>query len=131
MPHSIRIGRVAGVPLSLHWSVVLVAGLVTWGLASGRFPEQYAGHSAGAYWVAGAAATVLSLGSLVAHELAHAVVARRHGIEVDGMTLWALGGLTRMEAEADDARTELRVAGAGPLASAVLGAVGLAFALLL
>src|SRR5205085_9479074 len=55
-----------------------------------------------------------------------AVVARHDGIEVDGITLWLLGGVTRMHGDAPTPQSELRVSGAGPLASLVVGAVLLA-----
>ena len=63
------------------------------------------------------------IGSLLAHELAHSLVARRNGVRVDGITLWLLGGVSRLQGEFPDPGAELRVAGAGPLASLVLGGV--------
>jgi Zn-dependent protease/predicted transcriptional regulator len=60
--------------------------------------------------------------SLLAHELAHAIVARRNGIEVEGITLWLFGGVARLLGEARDPGADLRVAGVGPLVSLILGA---------
>jgi Zn-dependent protease/CBS domain-containing protein len=58
---------------------------------------------------------------LLAHELSHAVVARRHGVAVDDITLWLFGGVARLRGEAPDPRAELRIAGVGPLVSLLLG----------
>ena len=64
---------------------------------------------------------VAYIGSLLAHELAHSLVARRNGLEVEGITLWLLGGVSRLQGEVADPGAEIRVAGVGPLVSLVLG----------
>ena len=68
---------------------------------------------------------VAILGSIFAHEAAHAVVASRHGVEVSSITLWLLGGVAHLEDEAPSPRAEAQIAGAGPLVSLAL-AIGLA-----
>lgn len=118
-----RIGRVAGVPLAVHWSVVIVFGLLVWSLAEGILPGVVEGASTTAYWLSGAAGGLLFVLSLLAHETAHAVVARRHGVGVRGMTLWLFGGVAELEREAPTPRAELHIAGAGPLTSAACAAV--------
>lgn len=129
-----RIGRVAGVPLSVHWSVAIVLGLLVWSLAEGILPATVEGASTTALWLAGATGGLLFVLSLLAHELAHALVARRHGVGVRGMTLWLFGGVAELEGEAPTPRAELHIAGAGPLTSGAcaglfgLGAVVLAAA---
>jgi Zn-dependent protease len=78
------------------------------------------------YWTVAIATAVLFLASLLGHELSHAVVARRKGVIVDGIVLWALGGVAKLNGDAPDARSELRIAIAGPAASvAFAGAFGL------
>ena len=120
MSETIRLGRIAGVAVGISWTVVLVFGLVTTGLAAGRFPEVYPDLAAGAYAAAGVAAGLLFFASLLAHEVSHAVVARRNGIGVDGITLWLLGGVARLTGEPRDAGADLRIAAVGPLTSVVL-----------
>jgi Zn-dependent protease len=71
--------------------------------------------------VAGSLTAVAFLAAILAHELGHAVVARRQGLAVDGITLWALGGVTRIDGEAATPAGELRLSGIGPLVSLVLG----------
>jgi Zn-dependent protease len=123
MNDTVRLGRIAGVNVGLHWSLLLIGGLLAEELASGRLPANAPGYSGAEYLVAGGATAFAFLGSVLAHELSHAVVARREGIGVDGITLWFLGGVTRMTSDATTPKAELAVAGAGPLASLVLGVV--------
>ena len=122
MTESFRLGRIAGVDIGLSWTVIVVFGLVTAGLAAGRFPETYPELWVGAYAAAGVAAGLLFFSSLLAHEVSHAVVARRNGIGVDGITLWLLGGVARLTGEPRDADADLRIAAIGPVTSVVLAA---------
>ena len=71
--------------------------------------------------VAAIVTAVAYMGSLLAHELAHSLVARRNGVQVEGITLWLLGGVSRLQGEIPDPGAEVRVAGVGPLTSLVLG----------
>lgn len=123
---TVGLGRIAGVPVRLHWSVLVIMGLVAWALAGQAFPAAYPGHSGALYAAYGIAAAVVFLLCLFAHEAAHAVVARRHRVPVDSITLWLFGGVARLGGEATDPGAELRIAGVGPLVSAVLGAAFLA-----
>ncbi|MFB9393139.1 site-2 protease family protein [Streptomyces coeruleoprunus] len=118
---SFTIGRIAGVRIGVHWSVLFIFALIVWGLAQGRFPDAYPGHPPLLYWAAGLVTALVFFGSLLAHELAHAVVARRNGVEVDDIVLWLLGGAARLHSEADSPSAEVRIAGVGPLVSLVLG----------
>jgi Zn-dependent protease/CBS domain-containing protein len=121
MNETLRLGNIAGVRVGVNWSVLVIVGLLMVGLAAGRFPLLYPGHTPLIYAVAGAVAAVAFLASLLAHELAHAVVARRHGVGVEGITLWMFGGVAKLEGEARDANADLQIAGVGPLVSLVLG----------
>ncbi|MEU8717434.1 site-2 protease family protein [Streptomyces sp. NPDC048663] len=123
MDESLSLGRIAGVRVGLHWSVLVIVVLITVALAHGRFPAAHPGHSAIVYWGLGLLTAVVFLGSLLAHELAHAVVARRNGVEVEGITLWMLGGAARLRGEAPSPAAELRIAGVGPLTSLAAGGV--------
>jgi Zn-dependent protease/predicted transcriptional regulator len=131
LPGSFSLGRVAGVPLRVHWSVVIIMALIAWGLTSSVFPQSYPGRPEWAYVVTGVAAAVVFLLALLAHEAAHAVVARRDGVQVQSITLWLFGGVAQLDGEADDPGAELRIAGAGPLVSLLLGLAFLALAAVL
>jgi Zn-dependent protease/predicted transcriptional regulator len=127
MREHIRLGRVAGVDVGINWSVLAIFLLITVGLAAGRFPLTVPGLDPVAYVTAGLVAGVIFFLSLLAHELSHALVAQRNGVEVEGITLWLFGGVARLKGDAPDPGAELRIAGVGPLTSLVLG--GLFFVL--
>ncbi|MDN3295168.1 site-2 protease family protein [Streptomyces ficellus] len=121
MKATFTLGRIAGVRVAVNWSVVVIFWLVTVSLAEGRLAHAYPGYSTATYWGLGFAVAVVFVASILAHELAHAVVARRNGIEVEDMTLWMLGGVARLKSEARTPGAELRIAGVGPLTSVLLG----------
>jgi Zn-dependent protease/predicted transcriptional regulator len=120
MRATIHLGRVAGVRIGLHWSVLGIMLLIALGVAGYQLPTAFPGRSPVVYVAGGVAAAVLLVLSLLGHELAHAVVARRNGIAVEDITLWLLGGVARLRGEARRPAIELRVAIVGPAASAVL-----------
>ena len=122
MTASLRFGRVAGIPVGANWSALLIAALIAWSLAGRLLPAQVPGLGPVAYWLAGAVGAGLFLGSLLAHELGHALVARRAGLRVRGITLWLLGGVAQLEDEPLTPRDELRVAIVGPAVSLALAA---------
>lgn len=110
------LGRINGIEIRAQWSVVVIGGLVAWSLAAGWLDSDL-DISASAAWIGGVCGAMLFLASLLAHELSHSLVARRHGVVVRSITLWLLGGVALMERDAPDARAALRIAIAGPLAS--------------
>ena len=117
--HVLSLGRVFGVRVGLDASVLVIVVLFASALATTAMPAAAPHHSGLAYAVAGVVSAVLLLASLLAHELAHAVVAQRRGVEVVGITLWMLGGVAELKGEAQNARDDLRIAGVGPLSSLV------------
>jgi Zn-dependent protease len=123
MTASLRLGRIAGIPIGASWSVLLIAGLVAWSLAGGLLPTLVPGLAPSAYWLAALVATGLFLGSLLAHEIGHALVAQRAGLRVRSITLWLFGGVAQLEEEPASPRDDLRVAIVGPAISLAL-AVG-------
>jgi Zn-dependent protease/predicted transcriptional regulator len=127
---SLRFGRVAGVEIGASWSWLIIVAIVFFTLATSVFPETNAGLSDAGYAAMAAAAVLLFFASLTAHELGHAIQARRDGMEIDGITLWVFGGVARFRGEFPSAGAELRIALAGPVVSLVLGVVFLGAALL-
>ena len=123
MEESFRLGRIAGIRVGVNWSVLVIFWLISWSLAGAVLPQQAPGRPPGSYWLAGLATAVLFFVSLLAHELGHALVARRAGLRVEGITLWLFGGVARLEGESRDPATELRIAGVGPLISLAVAAV--------
>lgn len=120
MGGSWRLGRVFGITLRIDYSWILIFGLVTWSLSSALFPQRYSGWSQWQYWTVGVATSVLFFASVVAHELAHSLVARVSGVEVQSITLFILGGVARIIEEPDEAVKEFNIAIVGPLSSLAL-----------
>ena len=120
MDTSVRLGRVAGIEVGLHWSLAIVFALIVWTLAGQVLPEVVPDQTQSAYWLVSALAAVLFYVSLLSHEMGHALVARRLGVKVDGITLWIFGGVARLRGDASTPGTEARIAIAGPVVSLAL-----------
>jgi Zn-dependent protease/predicted transcriptional regulator len=128
---SIRIARVAGIPVGVHPLWFVIVSLITWSLGAGYYPDQVHGIAPGAAYALGLASALLLFASILAHEFGHALVARRHGVEIEEIDLWLLGGVARMRGEPQRAGDELRFALAGPAVTAVIATVFGALALVL
>jgi len=125
MRPSIRLGNLFGIPVGLHWSIAVIVGLVTFGLAGTILPQAAAGYGSGVYLVAGLAIAAGLLASIVAHELGHALIARRNGVGCRSISLFALGGVAELDSEADNPGAAARIAVAGPAVSVAIGAAAL------
>ena len=112
--------RIAGIAIRIDPSWVILAVLVTWSLAASLFPAQYPGQPRATYWTMGAIGALGLFASILFHEISHALVARRRGVRMNGITLFIFGGVAEMESEPEDARTELLTALAGPAATLAL-----------
>ena len=130
MRSTLTIGRIAGIPIGVNWSWLFVFVLMVWTLAGTVFPQTDPGLSDGSYAAMAGAAAVLFFVSLLLHELGHALQAKRDGMEIEGITLWLFGGVAKFRGMFPTAGAELRIALAGPIVSALLGAafVGIAAA---
>ncbi|GKS60160.1 peptidase M50 [Nitrospira sp.] len=114
--------EVLGFKIQLDFSWIFLALLVTWSLAIGYFPAYYLGLETSTYWWMGAVGAVGLFGSLIFHELAHSLVARRYGLPIRSITLFIFGGVAQMDEEPPNPKTELLMAAAGPISSFVLSA---------
>jgi len=112
-----------GVPIRLDASWIIIAVLVTWSLAEGVFPANFADLTATTYWIMGVTGAIGLFVSIVIHELAHAVVARGQGVPMRGITLFIFGGVAEMDREPPSGKAEFFVAIAGPIASVILAIV--------
>jgi Zn-dependent protease/CBS domain-containing protein len=121
MNENLSLGRIAGVHVGLNWSLLIVAALIAWSLAVGILPSAAPGHSSGAYWAAGIISAFVYLASLLAHELAHSIVAMRRGVRVEGITLWLFGGVSQFSTESSSPGTQALITFVGPATSLVLG----------
>jgi Zn-dependent protease/CBS domain-containing protein len=123
LSENLSLGRIAGIRVGLNWSVLVVCALIAWSLATSLLPSASPGQTSGAYWFAGAVSAIVFVVSLLAHELAHSVVAMRRGVRVDGITLWLFGGVSRISSDANSPGTQALFTFVGPLTSLVLGVV--------
>jgi Zn-dependent protease/CBS domain-containing protein len=121
MNPTFEVGRIAGIRIGINWSWLVVFALIAWSLATAVFPDQNPGLADGTYIAMAVVAAVVFFVSLTAHELGHALQARRDGMEIDGITLWLFGGVARFKGMFPSAGAEFRIAVAGPAVSLVLG----------
>ncbi|WP_020658859.1 site-2 protease family protein [Amycolatopsis benzoatilytica] len=124
------LGRIAGIRIGAHWSVLIVLGLLAWLLATAVLPVGAPDSTPVANWAAGIVSAAVFLASLLAHEMCHALVARRYGLRAERITLWLLGGATELPDEPPTPRAQLLVAVAGPAASLLVGGIFLGGAVL-
>jgi Zn-dependent protease/predicted transcriptional regulator len=125
MKAQIKLGRVFGVEIGLHYSWFIIALLITFSLA-GQFQQNNPGWSDGLRWGVSIVTAVLFFAAIVVHELSHAIVAKLRGLPVRSITLFALGGVAQIEKEAADAKTEFWMGIIGPITSFVIGVMCLA-----
>jgi Zn-dependent protease len=123
----VRVARISGVDIVADGSLVLLAGLLTWAMyidLDRSFPDAASSALVLLAFVGGLA----FIGSVLAHELSHSVLAQRRGLEVRRIRLFVFGGVSEIEVEPRDPGEELSVSVAGPAASAAIGLLLLAVA---
>jgi len=118
--HRFTLFSLFGFKVRVDISLVFLALLVTWSLASAVFPPQLPGLDRATYWWMGVAGTIGLFFSLIFHELSHSLVARRYGLPIRGITLFIFGGVAEMSDEPPSAKAEFWMALAGPAASILL-----------
>jgi Zn-dependent protease/predicted transcriptional regulator len=123
MNASIKLGRIWGIPLGLNLSWFLIFALVLFSLSTGYFPTQYPQLSPLSHVFMAAVTTLLFFGSVLLHELGHALIALRNRIPVKSINLFIFGGVAQITREPETPGAEFRIAIAGPLVS--LGLAGL------
>ena len=94
-----QIGHLFGIPLRVHLSWLIVFGLLSWSLASGYFPAVLPDLPVWSYWAQAVVAAAMLFASIILHELGHSLVARRHGVEIAGITLFVFGGVAHTQEE--------------------------------
>lgn len=115
-----KILTLQGFDIKVDPSWVLIATLITWSLATQYFPIQLPSAGSSIYVVLAVAAMLGFFASLILHELAHAVVARRYGVEIKGITLFVFGGVAELGSEPKTPGSEFLIAVAGPIMSLLL-----------
>jgi len=123
MRNGIHVGRIFGINIYVDWSWIFIFLLVTWNLAAAVFPSVHPEWSLTLNIVLGVIASLLFFASVLAHELAHSVVAKARGLPVRRITLFIFGGASNIEREPPSPLTEFLMAIVGPVTSLVLGIV--------
>jgi Zn-dependent protease len=126
---SITLFHVRGIRVAVDWSWFLVLFLVIFWLSQVYADVLGESSSSSTPFVLALITAFGFFGSIVLHELGHAVAAMRNGIGISSIQLWIFGGVAQMDRESDSPATEFKVAIAGPLVTlaivVVLTAVGL------
>jgi len=124
----IKLFNLSGFEVRLHSSWFILGVLVVFSLAGGFFPIRFPGYSQADYWLMALGGAVGLLFSIVVHEYAHSVVARRYGIPMRGITLFIFGGVAEMGDEPPTAKSEFLMAIAGPITSFLVAAASFVIA---
>jgi Zn-dependent protease/CBS domain-containing protein len=117
-----RIGRVFGINIRIDWSWLLIFALITWNLGT-VFGESHPDWGLVLRWGIALVAAGLFFISVVAHELAHSLMAKARGVPVRSITLHLFGGVSNIQREPESPRGEFLMAILGPITSLTIGGV--------
>ncbi len=117
---SLQIAKVKGIPIKLHFTLIIVFALVTWTLASGFMPRFYPNLDSSSYWIMGIAGAIVLFMSVLLHELAHSLLSLKYGIKVRQIILFIFGGISDIKEETKDYKKEFKIAAIGPVTSFAL-----------
>jgi Zn-dependent protease len=116
----LKIGRIFGIEIHLDWSWFFIFILITWNLAT-VFGQAHPEWQIALRWGTALIASLLFFASVLAHELAHSIMARAHGIPVSHITLMLFGGVANIQREPPSPRAEFLITIVGPITSILLG----------
>jgi len=118
-----KVATLMGIPIRVHFSWLIVFGLITWLLSSRYFPQVTPDLPFVSYWISGALAALLLFASVAFHELAHSYVAQKYKLTIESITLFIFGGVAQLKGDPPHPRAEFWIAIAGPLSSFFLSAL--------
>jgi Zn-dependent protease/CBS domain-containing protein len=120
MKSHIKLGRIFGIEIGLHYSWFIIVLLITLSLAA-EFQALNPQWESGVIWATAIVTGLLFFTTIILHELSHAAVAKARHLSVSSITLFALGGVAQIEREPNEAGTEFLMGIVGPVASALIG----------
>jgi Zn-dependent protease/CBS domain-containing protein len=123
MRGSLKIARIAGIDIGIHFTWILAFFIIGWSLAQGYFPQLYKSWTTAAYWTAGFLSAILLFISVLLHEMAHSLVAQARGLPVSSITLFIFGGVSNLSKEPEKPGHEFIMAIVGPLTSLALAGI--------
>jgi len=131
MKYTWKVGRVSGIDIKIDSSWIIIFFLFTFSLALFYFPQSFPVSNRSLYWLLGLITSLLVFASVLFHELAHSLIAKRQGEKVEDITLFILGGVAQISEELEEPRKEFFMALAGPLSSFFLAMVFVLLSLLI
>ena len=122
---SLQVTKIKGIPIRLHFTLIIVFFLITWTLAARLMPEIYPGLARTEYWIIGILGASVLFISVLLHELAHSIVALKYGLKVRQIELFIFGGVSEIEEgeSSKDFRKEFKIAVVGPITSFVIAGI--------
>ena len=123
MKKQIELIRIFNIPIKLDLSWFIIVAFISWTLALGFFPAKYPGFDKSIYWIMGISSALILFASVLLHELSHSLVARKNNIPIKDITLFIFGGVAQMTEEPPTARSEIKMAAAGPICSGALALI--------
>lgn len=127
---SLQITRVKGIPIRLHYTLIIVFFLITFTVSVYLMPDINPGLTTLEYWIMGIICAVILFVSVLLHELAHSIIALRYGIKVRQIILFIFGGMSDIEEEmpgggevSKDFGKEFKIAVVGPVTSFIIAGV--------
>ncbi|MDH2907890.1 MAG: site-2 protease family protein [Candidatus Nitrosotalea sp.] len=120
---SFQVGHIKGISIRLHFTLIITFFLIDWTLSTYFMPDYVKGLTSADYWIMSSVATVFLFFSILLHELAHSIIAKRYDIPVKSITLFIFGGVSDIAREPKDFHQEFKMSIAGPLTSFGLGAI--------
>jgi len=120
MRSGFRIGRIFGINIRIDWSWLFIVFLISWNLST-VFGQSHPDWTNGKRWGIAIIAALLFFASVLAHELAHSLVAKARGVPVRNITLFMFGGVSNIQRDPDSPRAEFLMAILGPITSLVIG----------
>jgi Zn-dependent protease/CBS domain-containing protein len=123
MRRNIKLFSIFGIEIYVHYSWFIIFALVTYSLALSYFPHQLSDQPKSTYWLMGVVSALLLFVSVLLHELAHSIVAKKGKLKVDKIVLFLFGGVSQIAEEPKSAQEEFKMAFAGPLISFILAGI--------
>ncbi|NJD53853.1 MAG: CBS domain-containing protein [Candidatus Methanoperedens sp.] len=121
MKTSIQLGKIMGIPIKLHITFLLILPFFAWNFAVNPSPFGFRDQEVPLRYVLSLAAAVFLFVCVLLHELGHSYIAKKHGTNIQSITLFLFGGVSSMEEIPRDPKTELKMALAGPGVSFLIG----------